>query len=649
MNITSSSSPTGDVSSSNNNNSNEYHPSERISLPSAFSEDPAAYLNSISSQIHPSPHGLSMLAGSLSKWFQQAETERFETRNNCNSDNNNSNSDSNSNSSPTAMETTTHPPPVVHPATHVAHLYLCAAAKQLGESSSPGGGPSFQSQTMVDSGAGLAPAMTKIQALAAAATGFSGGTTSVTTATTSREQQHDTKHINETLEAVGAAAVLCPDRSAVASSGILPVLAQLLVAATGSSLCNANANTEAASGIGIATQTSLSSVSSSKSFPPLTQAHTAFLQCAVVAEQYEFAARIVRGTWPIPTSISLEKNSSPFHIINNNRGGRGGGEDLYGDISTIKKYYYLRGIVHYGCGGRDHYAMAHRCWWTCLSIPLGLQSQRLVGAISIQAWKKLTLVQPLLETNTNVNVSVNVNVNANTNRNTAIDGASTTKKQHSKAHNPPTRLPKLWAKAIGTYIKETAALRNTERDRFILYTILGPAVAAGDRTTAENLVREHESILVADGNTDMAQNCLSRAKELQVRKASKIFSVTSLRILARRWRVTPQEASQQLEDATHSGAVLSRVEADGTVVFSSQKTDSSAIAGANNNWVDLREWMVLLEKMQHMDVAISMSSKYHSLKKKKGKSGVAGDAAAHSIAGPRGVEEFYGNPSLVHM
>jgi len=296
--------------------------------------------------------------------------------------------------------------------------------------------------------------------------------------------------------------------------------------------------------------------------------------------------------------------------------------------------------------------MAHRCWWTCLSIPFDLRSQRLVGAIAIQAWKKLTLVQPLLETNVNVNTNTNQPLHRAGSSNTPIDDASTAKKQqHSKAH-PPTRLPKLWAKAIGTYInREVAALRNAERDRFVLYTVLGPAVAAGDRTTAENLVREHESILVADGNTDMARNCLSRAKELQVRKASKIFSVTSLRILARRWKVTPLEASQQLEDATHSGAVLSRVEADGTVVFSYQDTDNSnsnsTIASTSNNWVDLREWMGLLEKMQHMDVTISMSSKYHSLKKKKGKSGVAGGDAAHSVAGPRGVEEFYGNPSLV--
>lgn len=149
------------------------------------------------------------------------------------------------------------------------------------------------------------------------------------------------------------------------------------------------------------------------------------------------------------------------------------------------------------------------------------------------------------------------------------------------------------------------------------------------------------AVLAADGNMGMAQNCLRRVKELQVRTASKMFSVTSIQILARRWNVTPEEASQQLSDAMESGAVPCRLEEDGTVVFISP--NDSVSNSSSENWADLTGWMKLLERMQRIDVDLSISSKYNAVKRKEDK-GMIGDMIG--TVGPRGVEEFYSDPTI---
>jgi len=636
MKISSSSAAGASSSSSDNNNSNNNGRSNNnnndyinsIVLPPAFVEDPAGFLTSIASRPNPSPDGISLLAGPLSKWFRGAEEAHRESRDtSCNNSSNRS----------TTTATTSAQNAPVHPAAHVAQLYLCAAATQLRDE---------QRQP-------LAPVMGSV-AVAAAVAGIAASAANLI----SREQQENknrtAKHRDETLEAVASAAVLCSDRSAISSSGILPVLANLVASTTSSSSSNAGGSAVSAiSSNKLATSiaASLSNMpsSSSKAFPPLTSAHTAFLQCAVQAEEYEFAETVIRGTWPLPTSTLKKKK------------GNGNANDdsfPHDSISIILRYYYLRGIVHYGCG-RDHHSMAHRCWWTCLCIPVDI-----VSTIAVQAWKKLTLVQPLLDINDNNNDGERPN------RADAIDVDSpatfSVSKNKSKAH-PETRLPKCLTKSIRTFIDfssisarkqedhqttTTGAVESStsrEKDLSSVYTRLGPAVEAVDRTSVESLVRAHESVLTADGNMGMAHNCLRRVKELQVRKASKMFSVTSVQILARRWKVTPEEASQQLFDAMKLGVVPCRVEKDGTVVFLSPKDSASnstttATTTTSTDLADLTGWMKLLEQLQRMDVNLSISSKYNSAKRKEDKGMIGGDMIG--TAGPRGVEEFYGDPTI---
>jgi hypothetical protein len=99
----------------------------------------------------------------------------------------------------------------------------------------------------------------------------------------------------------------------------------------------------------------------------LHHAHVEFLHCCVLAEQYRYAERLMRtDSWPRPTSMVSSKQ--------------------------VLRYFYLRGIVHLGC---DHYRLAHRCFWTCLTVPAEVSSK-----IAIAAWKKLVLVQCLLQSKT---------------------------------------------------------------------------------------------------------------------------------------------------------------------------------------------------------------------------------------------------------
>ena len=586
---------TNDIGNLTSSNSNDYINS--IALPPAFVEDPAGFLTSIASRPSPSLDAISLLAGPLSKWFRYAEEAHR---------------DFNSNTM-----TITEPNPPVHPAVHVAQLYLRAAATQLREEQQ-------QRQTMGISGGVVAATM------GMESTAIAHGIAAPAANVLSREQlENIAKHREETLEAVAAAAGLCSDRTAITSSGILPVLANLVAKTTSTNSAGhpvvsgsfVNSKTAPA----IASSLPNLSSSSSKAFPPLTMAHTAFLRCAVLAEEYDFAETVIRGTWPLPTSF-LKKKKGISNDSNN------------AAISIILRYYYLRGIIHYGCG-RDQYNLAHRCWWTCLSIgDLGNDT-------TMKAWKKLTLVQPLLD----INHSSREGGPSKSDFETIDDiinmiypGTFSASKLKKKAQHS-TRLPKCARTLMNTKSLRMKLVEKQEREKdfYSVYTQLGPAVEAVNRPYVESLVAEYESVLADDGNMGMAQNCLRRVKELQVRTASKIFSVTSIQILARRWNVTLQDACQQLSDAMSLGVVPCRVEEDGTVVFLSQA--DSGPTNTSSNWADLTVWMKLLERLQLMDVNLAISSKYNTVKHKDDKS-IMGEAIGS--AGPRGVEEFYANPTI---
>jgi hypothetical protein len=430
-----------------------------------------------------------------------------------------------------------------HPAVYVANHYLRAAAVQL----------QYNNQTTTGRNVGQEMLKTKFQ--------------------------------YEVLEAVGAAATLCSNRAAISSTGILATLSQTMV--------NAQAAARIASvGPSLTLHDTFLTYAAS-SYRPLEQADVEFLQCAVLAGQYRFAARHVDGSWPRPTETV--------------------------NIRTVLRYFYLRGIVHFGCGD---YILAHRCWWTCLAVPA-----EACCAIMVAAWKKLSLVQPLLDSS-------------------RIDSSM----HHSRiSNNVSTRFPRSMAKALTRFLTTG---KDKKDEAVLLYSQLGPATETCNMELVKNLIETHEALLKSDGNLELAQDCMRRVQHNLVWEASQLFSVVSATQLARRWKIDPEQLLRLLLESE----VPCRIEDDGMVVFGLENVNTGetiATDGAlngmpqpynhppsNSSWTDLSEWVRLLERLQHLDTSISTSAKFHTLTKKEGKGG--GDSSDSSIISmiPRAVQDF---------
>jgi hypothetical protein len=503
-------------------------------LPQGFIEDPALFLSSIASQ-QPSRQGLASLSGPVAKWFVSAAPRTLI-------------------GSGGQQGPATH-----HPASQVACLYLQAAAVQLRDDSRIAGDVE---QEMVKA-----------------------------------------KNQYEILEAVGAAAALCPNRMSIASSGIILTLGQLMLhsqsvaAADPAPTAAGTTTTKNASSSSRPTlassESNVSIYSCSSSFPQLQQVSVEFLQCSILAEQYRYAARFIKGTWPFPTNTV--------------------------NIKTVLRYFYLRGLVHAGCG--DH-AMAHRCWWTCLSVPAEICS-----AIMVAAWKKLSLVQPLLERSL---------------------GAGSYSDRKAVTTRFPVAMPKCMARLL-------TSGKESKDEAVLLYTQLGPAVEMGSEGVVQSLISHNETLLKSDGNYGLALACLKQVRRIQVWHASQLFSVVPVVQLAQRWNVPPEQVRQRLIEST----IPCRLEDDGMVVFDMGTVTSTADSSTSNcfsglhsglpqsvneassasSWIELSEWMQLLERMQRLDAIISTNPKYLALLRKEEKGG-GGAGEATAMAGPRGVEDF---------
>jgi hypothetical protein len=551
--------------------------SSGLDLPNDFVNDPAMYLTSIASE-YPSRQGLASLAGAVARWFVSASP------------------DGSAAADPGS------------PATQVAGLYLQAAAVQLRDRPSGGGGRVASRGSSADV----------------------------------EQEMIQTRCRYETLEAVGAAATLCPNRMAIASSGILPTLAQLMTAPPAPRTPFAAAAvaapadvpgsfpTEALPALLFSpgdpppprpmTNAATTKMGSSTSYAPLQQAHVEFLQCALLAEQYRYAARMVEGTWPCPTSTV--------------------------SVKAVLRYFYLRGLIHLGC---QDYDQAHRCWWTCLSIPADICS-----TIMVQAWKKMVLVQPLFHRHrgTIVDAPTNYPISSSsrpgsaqktgkarhspvTTATTAGGGGTT----NATSSSLPAAIPKCMTRLL-------VSAKDGHDHNILLYTRLGPAVEAGNPEVIQALIQSHEGLLKADGNYGLAQDCLRCAEEIQVWKDSQLFSVVPVAQLGQRWKVPLEQVPQRLIDSK----LPCRIEEDGMVVFDTGagecNNDSAAGASSSSSvWMDLSDWMQLLERMQQLDANISTSSKYQSIVRQEDKGGIGPGGGLTALAGaaslgPRGVEDF---------
>ena len=110
------------------------------------------------------------------------------------------------------------------------------------------------------------------------------------------------------------------------------------------------------------TTTNLNNITNTRTLNP---AHAEFLQCCILASQYNVAKRFIDET-PI-TFVSHKSTLSPESFL---------------------RFYYLSGMVYIAC---DDYYKSISAFQTCLTAP-----SKIVSSIMIEAMKKLVLVRCLL-------------------------------------------------------------------------------------------------------------------------------------------------------------------------------------------------------------------------------------------------------------
>lgn len=353
------------------------------------------------------------------------------------------------------------------------------------------------------------------------------------------------------------------NRISISSSGIIPALAQIML----------NAPYE------------------------LQSASVEFLQCSLLAEQYRYAARLLQGTWPRP----MEGSS----------------------VKQVLRYYYLRGMIHLGC---NDLVMAHRCFWTCLSIPSDSLSK-----ITFEAWKKMALVQCLSSPPGKVVLRTpksmpNVMVKLLSSYREGGSGSGKPK-HHPRAvsrgdmdYQPGERRPsqsRLSAQRLD---------QLTAQDAVATYMSLVEAFSARSKTKFEAILKEKAATLAEDHNMGLVRQCLTQLVRNQVIHLSTMYSVVPVsKVVSILGLANEAKVATLLLDSK----VACQIQEDGMVVFEDMDQKDPPL-------VDFAEWMELLEKVQQLDIAMVTSPKYHVLLQKENAS--RKDAPAVG-GGPRGVED----------
>ena len=419
-------------------------------------------------------------------------------------------------------------------------------------------------------------------------------------------------------QAVGHAVTLCQPRSIIAQSGILPVLSSFMPTASTASLTSPG--------------------------PALTAIQVEFLQACIYAEQYSYAERSVRGTWPRPNATT--------------------------SVRQVLRYFYLRGVVHVGCDQRD---MAARCFRTCLCVPA-----EVVSAIVVAAWKKLVLVQCLRHvdatepqpttspdpTPTCVSRYLQAAIPESvTKTSKSSSGAATTTTaaaattNHRGADGTPASAaagapPPEDASATILHLVDNLETgeSTSSRQRSSKYPYLGVAVYAAiarafvdmDSVALQQQLQSHSRLLSADGNTGLAHQVAQALPRRQLVSWSRIYSSISLQALAELLHVTVPVLSQLLIQVTLAKEWPIQVSADGHMVTFPRLDDTPSATTTMNSSPSsdnaMEELVTLAKLVQKIDATLSASSKFVSLARKESSSG--GGGSGPSSSGPRGVEDI---------
>lgn len=400
-------------------------------------------------------------------------------------------------------------------------------------------------------------------------------------------------------QAIGHAVTLCQPRALIAQSGILPVLGNMMP----------SSNTGASS----------SSPSLTSPGPVLAAVHAEFLQACVYAGHYAYAERSVTGTWPRPTGTVSVRN--------------------------VLRYFYLRGVVHLAC---QRWELAVRCFRTCLCVP-----SEVVSAVQLAAWKKLVLVQCLVETDDAVAQPTTLPSPTSTCVYRFINAAVTESKAKAANQQHGTTTPARGAPedASTTILHlvdnletgDSSARENNNNNNRARYPSMGVAVYAAlalafcdmDRPALQRQLTEHERFLTADGNWGLAQQVATALPRRQLVSWSRVYSSISLDELADLLNLSVEDLSRLLLQVSIAKEWPIQVSDTRMITF------SRLVPQIGDTARTTQELVALAKLVQKMDATLSASSKFLSLARKEGRdASSSGDKGNAPAPGPRGVEDI---------
>jgi hypothetical protein len=444
---------------------------------------------------------------------------------------------------------------------------------------------------------------------------------------------------------VGYAAACCQPRSLVAQSGILPALAEMLpVPPFESSLAGRQQHGRTAVAL-----------------VPLTLAQVEFVQACIYAQQYRYGEDVVAAHWPRPTHSTVP-------------------------LKWVLRYYYLRGTLHLGAG---NWAMARRCYWTCLSVP----ADDVVSSIAVAAWKKLVLVQcrtMLLEPRNHrashpLNLPKAVPLCFSRFLNDALSrtggasggGAATSSSSSTSAMAffPGSSTATSSSSQMALDAAYSAAQEGGGRGGGLLgeeypdlmhmveagsdneggpadparraeaaaefgvraYGDLAGAYANLDQALFQTKMVEHESIFRRDGNLGLVRQCFEQLLRRQVVFWSRVYSAISSTDLASAVKVPVDKLSAILLGLSNEVSWPIQVR-DGIVHF------PPVPKSATTTPLPSHEELIQLARLaQELDANVEASPKYLSLSKRLGPSL---RTEARQASGPLGIEEMHVDQSI---
>jgi hypothetical protein len=145
-----------------------------------------------------------------------------------------------------------------------------------------------------------------------------------------------------------------------------------------------------------------------------------------------------------------------------------------------------------------------------------------------------------------------------------------------------------------------------------------------DKKQFQKLVKDHEPVLRDDGNAGLVNQCLTQLVSNEVLHLSYMYSVVPVSKVA---SLLGLEETSQVSSVLLESKVPCQIQDDGMVVFQDVPEETPP-------FVDMAEWMQLIEKVQKLDVTIITNPRYYALMQKETAN------RKEAAEGPRGVEDF---------